>query len=168
MDGEPYRTMLYEARVGEAAPVGETVAPASEVGADQMKLDELRSLIQGGTQSHMRTRGQAGVSFVDGLLFSSSWLTELHVHLLLQSKVSDGSLPMLGVTIAKKGRIVFSASASSTDSGSTLHPGGTLLRIYSMTKPITSVAALILIGMFQNHVNIICRVGEDNLKKYLR
>ena len=91
-------------------------------------------------------------------LFSSSWLTELHVH-LLQSKVTDGSLPMLGVTIAKKGRIVFSASASSTDSGSTmgaLHPGDTLLRIYSMTKPITSVAALILIGMFQNHFNIIC------------
>ena len=39
--------MFYEARVGEAAPVGETVAPASEVGADQEKLDELRSLIQG-------------------------------------------------------------------------------------------------------------------------
>ena len=47
IDGERYRTMFYEARVGEAAPVGETVAPASEVGADQEKLDELRSLIQG-------------------------------------------------------------------------------------------------------------------------
>ena len=84
------------------------------------------------------------------LLSSSSWLTEILVH-FLQSKVSDGSLPMLGVTVAKKGRIVFSASASSADSGSTmgaLHPGETILRIYSMTKPITSVAALILIGMF--------------------
>ena len=47
IDGERYRTMFYEATVGEAAPVGETVAPASEVGADQEKLDELRSLIQG-------------------------------------------------------------------------------------------------------------------------
>ena len=85
---------------------------------------------------------------MDCHLFSSSWLTDLLVH-LLQSKVSDGSLPMLGVTVAKKGRIVFSASASSADSGSTmgaLHPGETILRIYSMTKPITSVAALILIG----------------------
>ena len=88
---------------------------------------------------------------MDCHLFSSSWLTDLLVH-LLQSRVSDGSLPMLGVTIAKKGRIVFSASASSTDSGSgALHPGETILRIYSMTKPITSVAALILIGMFKNH-----------------
>ena len=47
IDGEPDLTMFYEARVGEAAPVGETVAPASEVGADQEKLAELRSLIQG-------------------------------------------------------------------------------------------------------------------------
>ena len=57
---------------------------------------------------------------------------------------------MLGVTVAKKGKIVFSAAASSADSGPTmgaLHPGETILRIYSMTKPITSVAALILIGM---------------------
>ena len=48
--------MFYKAGVGEAAPVGETVAPASEVGADQDKMDELRSLIQG--HSHMRTRVQ--------------------------------------------------------------------------------------------------------------
>ena len=85
---------------------------------------------------------------MDCHLSSSSWLTDIHVH-FPQSKVSDGSLPMLGVTIAKKGRIVFSASASSADSVSTsgaLHPGETILRIYSMTKPITSVAALILIG----------------------
>ena len=39
--------MFYEAKVGDPAPVGKTVAHASEVGADQDKLDELRSLIKG-------------------------------------------------------------------------------------------------------------------------
>ena len=53
---------------------------------------------------------------------------------------------MLGVTVAKKGRIVFSASASSVPDMDVLHPEDTILRIYSMTKPITSVAALMLTG----------------------
>ena len=54
--------MFYEAKVGDAAPVGKTVAPASEVGADQDKLDELRGLIQGkrrpglGPKSNISTR----------------------------------------------------------------------------------------------------------------
>ena len=64
----------------------------------------------------------------------------------MQTKVTDGSLPMLGVTVAKKGRIVFSASASSVPDMDVLHPEDTILRIYSMTKPITSVAALMLTG----------------------
>ena len=60
---------------------------------------------------------------------------------------------MLGVTVAKKGKIVFSASASSA-SESGLHPNDTILRIYSMTKPITSVAALMLTGR-EGPLNII-------------
>ena len=48
--------------------------------------------------------------------------------------------------MAKKGRIVFSASASSVPDMDVLHPEDTILRIYSMTKPITSVAALMLTG----------------------
>ena len=39
--------MFYEAKVGDPAPVGKVVAPASEVGADQEQLDELRLFIQG-------------------------------------------------------------------------------------------------------------------------
>ena len=38
--------MFYEAKVGDAAPVGKKVATASEVGADQEKLDELRDFIK--------------------------------------------------------------------------------------------------------------------------
>ena len=64
---------------------------------------------------------------------------------------------MLGVTVAKKGRIVFSASASSVPDMDVLHPEDTILRIYSMTKPITSVAALMLTG----------RVHVGQVEKYL-
>ena len=63
-----------------------------------------------------------------------------------QSKVSDGTVPMLGVTVARRGRIVFSASAAAPESARPLHPHDTVLRIYSMSKPVTSVAALMLTG----------------------
>ena len=53
---------------------------------------------------------------------------------------------MLGVTVARRGRIVFSASAAAPESAQALHPQDTVLRIYSMTKPVTSVAALMLTG----------------------
>ena len=79
----------------------------------------------------------------------------------LQSKVTEGSLPMLGVTVAKKGKIVFNASASSaSESGlDVLHPEDTILRIYSMTKPITSVAALMLTGR-EGRPNIVQRSAK--------
>ena len=37
----------YDAKVGDAAPLGKSVAPPSEAGADAAALDELRGFLQG-------------------------------------------------------------------------------------------------------------------------
>jgi CubicO group peptidase (beta-lactamase class C family) len=59
--------------------------------------------------------------------------------------VDDGKLPGWLITVNRRGRLAYVASYGSRDleSGRPVEPG-TLWRIYSMTKPITSVAAMLL------------------------
>ena len=59
--------------------------------------------------------------------------------------VDDGRLPGWLITVNRRGRLAYVASYGSRDleSGRPVEPG-TTWRIYSMTKPITSVAAMLL------------------------
>jgi len=58
---------------------------------------------------------------------------------LIHNKVASGELPMLGIVIKRKGRVVMNEHA-----GSGLGPD-TILRFFSMAKPICAVAALLLV-----------------------
>src|SRR3954452_295427 len=59
--------------------------------------------------------------------------------------VDDGRLPGYLAVVARDGRVAHVASAGKRDleTGAPVEPG-TLWRIYSMTKPITTVAAMLL------------------------
>jgi CubicO group peptidase (beta-lactamase class C family) len=60
-----------------------------------------------------------------------------------QCYVDDGRLPGWSMAVARAGRIVYTAASGLRDVESGLPvEGDTLWRIYSMTKPVTSVAAM--------------------------
>jgi CubicO group peptidase (beta-lactamase class C family) len=60
-----------------------------------------------------------------------------------QGYVDDGRLPGFSVVLARAGRVVYTAASGMRDVESGLPvEGETLWRIYSMTKPVTSVAAM--------------------------
>jgi CubicO group peptidase (beta-lactamase class C family) len=66
--------------------------------------------------------------------------------------VADGKLPGVGVTVARRGKIAYARTTGLADiARGTKMAEDTLLRIYSMTKPITSVAIMMLYeeGRFQ-------------------
>jgi len=59
--------------------------------------------------------------------------------------VDDGRLPGWLITVNRRGRLAYVASHGSRDREAGLPvETGTLWRIYSMTKPITAVAAMML------------------------
>lgn len=66
--------------------------------------------------------------------------------------VSDGKLPGVSVVVARRGRVAYSRCTGLADiaRGTAMAPE-TLVRIYSMTKPLTSVAIMMLYeeGRFQ-------------------
>src|SRR4030095_3509979 len=64
----------------------------------------------------------------------------------LKKEIADGRLPGAGVMVARKGKIVYSDAIGFQDKGAqTPMKVDTIFRIYSMTKPIASVAAMILV-----------------------
>lgn len=64
----------------------------------------------------------------------------------LSARVNNGELPMLGLMVARRGRVIFSGAAGQAvrGSGRALGPD-TVCRMYSMTKALVSTGALILI-----------------------
>jgi CubicO group peptidase (beta-lactamase class C family) len=64
----------------------------------------------------------------------------------IDSLVADGAFPGMAAMIARRGQVVFEHHAGLLDveTGAPLQ-AGSLLRVYSMTKPITSVAAMLLV-----------------------
>src|SRR4029453_10832437 len=64
----------------------------------------------------------------------------------LKKEVSDGKLPGVVVIVARKGKIVYSGATGFQDKG-TNKPmaANSIFRIYSMTKPLVSVAAMMLV-----------------------
>jgi CubicO group peptidase (beta-lactamase class C family) len=79
----------------------------------------------------------------EDLGFSSDRLERLSIW--MRRYVDEGKLPFAEVLVARSGEVVFHQTVGNRDlaSGTPAIPGG-LLRIYSMTKPITTVAALTL------------------------
>src|SRR5436305_3576265 len=75
--------------------------------------------------------------------FDAARLSRIDNH--FAAYVDDGRLPGFQVTIARRGRIAHLSSYGSADveNGVAVEPD-TLWRIYSMTKPVTSVAAMML------------------------
>jgi len=70
----------------------------------------------------------------------------------LQTQVSSERLAGASLAIARRGRIVFQETAGLSDQASgQAFSGDTIVRIFSMTKPITTVAAMMLYerGCFQ-------------------
>jgi CubicO group peptidase (beta-lactamase class C family) len=66
--------------------------------------------------------------------------------------VADGKLPGLSVTVTRRGRVAYTRCTGQSDlARGTPMAADTLVRIYSMTKPLTSVAIMMLYeeGRFQ-------------------
>jgi CubicO group peptidase (beta-lactamase class C family) len=64
----------------------------------------------------------------------------------LKKEVSDGKLPGAVVLVARKGKIAYSGAAGFQDKGANKPMAAdSIFRIYSMTKPIVSVAAMLLV-----------------------
>ena len=70
----------------------------------------------------------------------------------LDSQVSSGRVPGVSALIARRGRVAFFEASGIADVASSRpFTQDTIVRIFSMTKPITSVAAMMLYeeGLFQ-------------------
>ena len=76
----------------------------------------------------------------------------------VHDEVHSGRLPFLGLCVARCSRIVFESHVDGTGHGG--FDGDTILRIYSMTKVITSVAALMLVD--QGRLSL-----EDPISRHL-
>jgi CubicO group peptidase (beta-lactamase class C family) len=63
----------------------------------------------------------------------------------LQSYVDSGKLPGLLAVVARHGKVVYVATVGSPAAGMPAPHADAVFRIFSMTKPITSVAAMQLI-----------------------
>lgn len=75
-----------------------------------------------------------------------------HVDAWMQRLVDDGKLAGLTTMVARRGRVVYLRCAGLADQGrGTAMTPDTIVRIYSMTKPLTSVAVMMLYeeGRFQ-------------------
>ena len=65
---------------------------------------------------------------------------------VLKKEIADGKLPGAVVMVARKGRIVYSDAIGFQDKGAnTPMTPDAIFRIYSMTKPLASVAAMTLV-----------------------
>ena len=65
---------------------------------------------------------------------------------MLKKEIDDGKLPGAVVMVARKGRIVYSDAIGFQDRGAnTPMTRDSIFRIYSMTKPLASVAAMMLV-----------------------
>ncbi len=60
---------------------------------------------------------------------------------VLKKEIADGKLPGAVVMVARKGRLVYSQAFGSRSVPADAHEGDSIFRIYSMTKPLVSVAA---------------------------
>ena len=65
---------------------------------------------------------------------------------MLKTEIADGKLPGAVVMVARKGKIVYSDAIGFQDKGAgTPMKVDSIFRIYSMTKPLASVAAMMLV-----------------------
>jgi CubicO group peptidase (beta-lactamase class C family) len=66
--------------------------------------------------------------------------------LAIKRELADGKLPGMVVVVARKGKIVYSEAFGWQDKANNLPmKPDTIFRIYSMTKPLVSVAAMVLV-----------------------
>jgi CubicO group peptidase (beta-lactamase class C family) len=66
--------------------------------------------------------------------------------LAIKRELADGKLPGMVVVVARKGKIVYSEALGWQDKANNLPmKPDTIFRIYSMTKPLVSVAAMLLV-----------------------
>ena len=63
----------------------------------------------------------------------------------LAARVNDGELPMLGLMVARRGRVIFSGTAGKAVGDGSLLTPDTICRMYSMTKALVSTGALLLV-----------------------
>ena len=81
---------------------------------------------------------------------------------VLKKEIADGKLPGAVVMVARKGEIVYSDAIGFQDKGAeTPMKLDSIFRIYSMTKPLVSVAAMMLVedGVIQQSPNS-CRPSK--------
>src|SRR6266536_659457 len=65
---------------------------------------------------------------------------------MLKKEIADGKLPGAVVMVARKGKIIFSDAIGFQDKGAnTPMKLDSIFRIYSMTKPLASVTAMMLV-----------------------
>src|SRR6266700_2693422 len=65
---------------------------------------------------------------------------------MLKKEIADGKLPGAVVMVARKGKIIYSDAIGFQDKGAEMPMKlDSIFRIYSMTKPLVSVAAMMLV-----------------------
>jgi CubicO group peptidase (beta-lactamase class C family) len=65
---------------------------------------------------------------------------------VLKKEIADGKLPAAVVMVARKGKIIYSDAIGFQDKGAnTPMKLDSIFRVYSMTKPLASVAAMMLV-----------------------
>lgn len=96
--------------------------------------------------------GVAAVSWAQGLPAASPESVGMSSERLsrvtqtFKEEVSQGRLPGVVMMVARKGKLVYSEALGMQDKGSSVPMArDSIFRIYSMTKPLTSVAAMILV-----------------------
>jgi CubicO group peptidase (beta-lactamase class C family) len=67
------------------------------------------------------------------------------LHGALQGAIDDGAFPGAVVMVARKGKLVYSETLGALTPGGKKMPEDALFRIYSMTKPLVSLAAMMLV-----------------------
>ena len=69
-----------------------------------------------------------------------------HITTMLKKEIADGKLPGAVVMVARKGKIIYSDAIGFQDKGANMPMKlDSIFRIYSMTKPLASVAAMMLV-----------------------
>jgi Beta-lactamase len=82
---------------------------------------------------------------------------------MLKKEIADGKLPGAVVMIARKGKIIYSDAIGFQDKGANMPMKlDSIFRIYSMTKPLASVAAMMLVEDGVIQLTDPCGTGEEH------
>jgi CubicO group peptidase (beta-lactamase class C family) len=107
------------------------------IGCDGARHDSVATSLRTRTSAPRHGNARTG-----GDVARAPWAHYLNA----KEEIADGKLPGAVVMVARKGKIVYSDAIGFQDKGAnTPMKPDSIFRIYSMTKPLVSVAAMMLV-----------------------